>query len=50
MNMGILFLLGVILSVLAAFASFIIYLARRSAALAARPAPRGPAARAPQSI
>jgi len=39
MNLGILFLLGVILSVLTAFAAFIIYLARRSALLVPGPHP-----------
>lgn len=37
MNMGILVLLGVILTVLAAFAGFMVFLARRSALLAAQP-------------
>lgn len=40
MNMGILFLLGVIVSVLVGFASFFVFLARRSARLhAAAPRP-----------
>jgi hypothetical protein len=46
MNMGILVLLGVILSVLCAFAAFILYLSRRAALLAAGPVPPGAASSA----
>jgi hypothetical protein len=45
LNMGILFLLGIILALLAAFASFFIFLARRASAVnrqASAPATRSP--------
>lgn len=48
MNMGILVLLGVIGVVLVTFASFFVYLARRSAALASAAVTPAPAAAGPQ--
>lgn len=45
LNMGILFLLGIILALLAAFASFFVFLARRASAVnrqAPAPATRSP--------
>ena len=49
MNMGILVLLGVIGVVLVTFASFFVYLARRSAALATTAVAPAPASAGPQT-